>query len=90
MKEKRTTKGILAKIGKAIARPFVVAYKWLIKSIKAFFSLILSSKLGTLVAMQLKDKWNFSFKTNKKYTKIGHIDNLPTLGNDDIVVRFYK
>lgn len=31
-----------------------------------------------------------SFKTNKKYTKIGHIDNLPTLGNDDIVVRFYK
>ena len=66
MKEKRTTKGILAKIGKAIARPFVVAYKWLIKSIKAFFSLILSSKLGTLVAMQLKDKWNFSFKTNKK------------------------
>ena len=31
-----------------------------------------------------------SFETTNSYTKIGHIDNLPGLGNDDIVMRFYK
>lgn len=31
-----------------------------------------------------------SFETDYSYTKIGHIDNLPTLGNDDVVMRFYR
>lgn len=31
-----------------------------------------------------------SFKTSYSYTKIGHIENLPDLGKDDIKVRFYK
>ncbi|MDE5995264.1 MAG: hypothetical protein K2G60_07095 [Oscillospiraceae bacterium] len=31
-----------------------------------------------------------SFKTSYSYTKIGHIDNLPDLGKDDIKVKFYK
>ena len=29
-----------------------------------------------------------SFNTSYSYTKIGHIDNLPDLGNDNIIVRF--
>lgn len=31
-----------------------------------------------------------SFKTSYTYTKIGHIENLPDLGKDDIKVKFYK
>ena len=31
-----------------------------------------------------------SFETTNSYTKIGHIDDLPNLGNDNIVMRFYK
>ena len=31
-----------------------------------------------------------SFDTNYSYTKIGHIDNLPDLGMDDITVKFEK
>lgn len=31
-----------------------------------------------------------SFNTSYSYTKIGHIDNLPDLGNGDIQVKFYK
>ena len=31
-----------------------------------------------------------SFDTNYSYTKIGHIDNLPDLGNDNVVVKFEK
>ena len=31
-----------------------------------------------------------SFDTSYSYTKIGHIDNLPNLGNDSISVRFEK
>ena len=31
-----------------------------------------------------------SFDTNYSYTKIGHIDNLPDLGNDNIIVKFEK
>ncbi len=31
-----------------------------------------------------------SFTTNYKYTKIGHIDNLPDLENDDIIIKFEK
>ena len=31
-----------------------------------------------------------SFKTSYSYTKIGHIDDLPDLGNDSILVRFEK
>ena len=29
-----------------------------------------------------------SFTTSYSYTKIGHIDNLPDLGNDNILVKF--
>ena len=31
-----------------------------------------------------------SFDTEYGYTKIGHIDNLPDLGNQDIIARFEK
>ncbi len=31
-----------------------------------------------------------SFNTSYSYTKIGHIDNLPDLGNDSILVKFEK
>ena len=31
-----------------------------------------------------------SFNTSYSYTKIGHIDNLPNLGNDNIIVKFEK
>ncbi len=31
-----------------------------------------------------------SFNTSYSYTKIGHIDNLPNLGSDNIVVEFKK
>ena len=31
-----------------------------------------------------------SFDTNYSYTKIGHIDNLPDLGNDSVTVKFEK
>ena len=31
-----------------------------------------------------------TFNTSYSYTKIGHIDNLPNLGNDSITVRFEK
>ena len=31
-----------------------------------------------------------SFDTSYSYTKIGHIDNLPNLGNDSILVKFEK
>ena len=31
-----------------------------------------------------------SFKTSYTYTKIGHIDNLPNLGNDNIIVKIEK
>lgn len=31
-----------------------------------------------------------SFNTSYSYTKIGHIDNLPDLGNDNILVKFEK
>ena len=31
-----------------------------------------------------------SFNTNYSYTKIGHIDNLPDLGSNDITVKFTK
>ena len=31
-----------------------------------------------------------SFNTSYSYTKIGHIDNLPDLGNGDVKVKFYK
>ena len=31
-----------------------------------------------------------SFDTNYSYTKIGHIDNLPDLGKDNVIVRFEK
>ena len=31
-----------------------------------------------------------SFDTNYSYTKIGHIDNLPDLGNDSVIVKFEK
>ncbi|MBQ9023743.1 MAG: hypothetical protein IJ105_00810 [Bacilli bacterium] len=31
-----------------------------------------------------------SFDTSYSYTKIGHIDDLPDLGNDSILVRFEK
>ena len=31
-----------------------------------------------------------SFETNGIYTKIGHIDNLPDLGNGNVIVRFEK
>ena len=29
-----------------------------------------------------------SFDTSYSYTKIGHIDNLPDLGNSDVLVKF--
>ncbi len=31
-----------------------------------------------------------SFDTSYSYTKIGHIDNLPDLGNDSITIKFEK
>lgn len=31
-----------------------------------------------------------SFKTNYSYTKIGHIDKLPDLGNDSLTIKFEK
>lgn len=31
-----------------------------------------------------------SFNTSYSYTKIGHIDNMPDLGKDDVVMRFTK
>lgn len=31
-----------------------------------------------------------SFETSYNYTKIGHIDNLPVLGNNNIIVIFEK
>lgn len=31
-----------------------------------------------------------SFSTSYSYTKIGHIDNLPDLGNDNVIVKFLK
>ena len=31
-----------------------------------------------------------SFDTSYSYTKIGHIDNLPDLGNGDVLVKFKK
>lgn len=31
-----------------------------------------------------------SFDTNYSYTKIGHVDNLPDLGNSDITIKFEK
>ena len=31
-----------------------------------------------------------SFDTNYSYTKIGHIDNLPNLGNESIIAKFEK
>ncbi len=31
-----------------------------------------------------------SFETSNKYTKIGHIDNLPNLGNKNVYVEFYE
>lgn len=31
-----------------------------------------------------------SFDTNYSYTRVGHIDNLPDLGNEDITVKFEK
>lgn len=31
-----------------------------------------------------------SFDTKYSYTKIGHIDNLPDLGNDNVIVKFEK
>ena len=31
-----------------------------------------------------------SFNTNYSYTKIGHIDDLPDLGNEDVIVKFEK
>ncbi len=31
-----------------------------------------------------------SFDTNYNYTKIGHINNLPDLGNDNVIVKFEK
>ena len=31
-----------------------------------------------------------SFNTSYSYTKIGHIDNLPNLGNDNITIKFEK
>ena len=31
-----------------------------------------------------------TFDTSYSYTKIGHIDNLPDLGNDSIIVKFEK
>lgn len=31
-----------------------------------------------------------TFDTSYSYTKIGHIDNLPDLGNSDVKVKFYK
>ena len=31
-----------------------------------------------------------SFDTSYSYTKIGHIDNLPNLGNDNVLVKFEK
>ncbi len=31
-----------------------------------------------------------SFDTSYSYTKIGHIENLPNLGNDSIIVKFAK
>ena len=31
-----------------------------------------------------------SFETSYSYTKIGHIDNLPDLGNGNVVIRFEK
>ena len=31
-----------------------------------------------------------SFDTNYSYTKIGHINNLPDLGNDNVIVKFEK
>ena len=31
-----------------------------------------------------------SFDTSYSYTKIGHIDNLPDLGNDTVIVKFEK
>lgn len=76
MKENKT-KGFFKKIGKAIAKPFVVFGKAVVKAFimfgKAiknlfleFWESIRSKKFRTLVAMQIKDKWNFSFKANKK------------------------
>ena len=61
MKEK-TNKNIFQKIGGFFKKCFM--------KVKEFFGglkeKISHSKLYTLVMMQLKDKWNFSFKTNKK------------------------
>lgn len=48
-------KNFFVKLGKTIAKFFA--------NLK---NKIVSSKLYTLVVMQLKDKWNFSFKSNKK------------------------
>ena len=31
-----------------------------------------------------------SFDTSYSYTRIGHIDNLPDLGNENIIVKFEK
>ena len=31
-----------------------------------------------------------SFETSYSYTKIGHIDNLPDLGNGNVIVKFEK
>ena len=31
-----------------------------------------------------------SFNTSYSYTKIGHINNLPDLGSNDIAIKFYK
>lgn len=64
--EENKTKEFFKKIGKAIAKPFVVFGKALKSLFLEFWESIRSKKFRTLVAMQLKDKWNFSFKANKK------------------------
>ena len=65
MKENKT-KGFFKKIGKAIAKPFVMFGKAIKNLFLEFWESIRSKKFRTLVAMQIKDKWNFSFKANKK------------------------
>lgn len=51
---------------KSIKNGFVKGWKKVSTFFANGFNKFKSSKLTTLVLMQLKDKWNFSFKTNKK------------------------
>ena len=56
----------MKKVFDSIKKGFLKVWKTISGFFKTLFNKIKSSKLTTLVLMQLKDKWNLSFKANKK------------------------